>query len=234
MKNKKINGFTLVELLVTIVIFSFSLSMILSGLDQGRLAWARLEKRTELSNTLQSRFNWLAMMFNDSSATLFPVGYGEASPFFKGNNDGLYLLTGSPILSGPGNYSTATIWFTSNSDGFTLNYAEKKNADPFYGNQYFDRDNEAINLIKGIKSYHIRYLAPIHEPSEGESIPISDNIYYRSEPVWLDFFDSNKEMAMPLLVNINMALSNGKKIDWFFTVTRYTSSSHVDDEVFKK
>lgn len=76
MKNKKTNGFTLVELLVTIVIFSFSLSIILSGLDQGRLAWSRLEKKVELSSSLQSRFNWLSMMFNDSNATLFPLNYG--------------------------------------------------------------------------------------------------------------------------------------------------------------
>lgn len=234
MKSKKINGFTLVELLVTIVIFSFSLSIVLSGLDQGRLAWSRLEKKAELSSVLQSRFNWLSMMFNDSSATLFPLSYGEASPFFKGNEQNLYLLTGSPILSGPGNYATATLWFASNRNGFTLNYAEKKNADPYYGNQNLDRDNESTVLLKNIKSYYIRYLAPIREPNEGESIPLSEEKYYRSEPIWLDFFDSDKEMAMPLLVNISIVLSNGKRIDWFFPVTRYTSSSHIDDEVFKK
>lgn len=234
MRNKKTNGFTLVELLVTIVIFSFSISIVLSGLDQGRLAWSRLEKKAELSSVLQSRFNWLSMMFNDSNATLFPLNYGEASPFFKGNDQSLYLLTNSPILSGPGNYATATLWFASNRNGFILNYAEKKNADPFYGNLYFDRDKEATVLLNNIKTYYIRYLAPIREPSEGESIPLSDEKYYRSEPVWLDFFDSNKEMAMPLLVNISMVLSNEKKIDWFFPVTRYTSSSHIDDEVFKK
>ncbi|MGL6462046.1 PulJ/GspJ family protein [Aeromonas hydrophila] len=234
MRNKKTNGFTLVELLVTIVIFSFSISIVLSGLDQGRLAWSRLEKKAELSSVLQSRFNWLSMMFNDSNATLFPLNYGEASPFFKGNDQSLYLLTDSPILSGPGNYATATLWFASNRNGFILNYAEKKNADPFYGNIYFDRDKEATVLLNNIKTYNIRYLAPIREPSEGESIPLSDEKYFRSEPVWLDFFDSNKEMAMPLLVNISMVLSNEKKIDWFFPVTRYTSSSHIDDEVFKK
>lgn len=234
MKNKNTNGFTLVELLVTIVIFSFSLSIVLSGLDQGRLAWSRLEKKAELSSSLQSRFNWLSMMFNNSNATLFPLSYGEASPFFKGNDQSLYLLTDSPILSGPGNYATATLWFASNKHGFTLNYAEKKNADPFYGNQYFDRDKEVTVLLDNIKSYDIRYLAPIREPSEGESIPPSEERYYRSEPIWLDFFDSNKEMAMPLLVNISMVLSNEKRIDWFFPITRYTSSSHIDDEVFKK
>ncbi|MBO0505575.1 type II secretion system protein [Aeromonas caviae] len=234
MKNKKTNGFTLVELLVTIVIFSFSLSIILSGLDQGRLAWSRLEKKVELSSSLQSRFNWLSMMFNDSNATLFPLNYGEAGPFFKGNDQSLYLLTGSPILAGPGNYATATLWFANNGSNFTLNYAEKRNADPFYGNQYFDRDKEKTVLLYDIKSYNIRYLAPIREPSEGESIPLNEEKYYRSEPAWLDFFDSNKEMAMPLLINISMVLSNEKRVDWFFPVTRYTSSSHIEDEVFKK
>ena len=234
MKNKKTNGFTLVELLVTIVIFSFSLSIILSGLDQGRLAWSRLEKKVELSSSLQSRFNWLSMMFNDSNATLFPLNYGEAGPFFKGNDQSLYLLTGSPIRAGPGNYATATLWFANNGSNFTLNYAEKRNADPFYGNQYFDRDKEKTVLLYDIKSYNIRYLAPIREPSEGESIPLNEEKYYRSEPAWLDFFDSNKEMAMPLLINISMVLSNEKRVDWFFPVTRYTSSSHIEDEVFKK
>ncbi|WP_447777755.1 PulJ/GspJ family protein [Aeromonas veronii] len=234
MKNKKTNGFTLVELLVTIVIFSFSLSIILSGLDQGRLAWSRLEKKAELSSSLQSRFNWLSMMFNDSNATLFPLNYGEAGPFFKGNDQSLYLLTGSPILAGPGNYATATLWFANNGSNFSLNYAEKRNADPFYGNQYFDRDKEKTVLLYDIKSYNIRYLAPIREPSEGESIPLNEEKYYRSEPAWLDFYDSNKEMAMPLLINISMVLSNEKRVDWFFPVTRYTSSSNIDDEVFKK
>lgn len=234
MKNKKTNGFTLVELLVTIVIFSFSLSIILSGLDQGRLAWSRLEKKVELSSSLQSRFNWLSMMFNDSNATLFPLNYGEAGPFFKGNDQSLYLLTGSPILAGPGNYATATLWFANNGSNFTLNYAEKRNADPFYGNQYFDKDKEKTVLLYDIKSYNIRYLAPIREPSEGESIPLNEEKYYRSEPAWLDFYDSNKEMAMPLLINISMVLSNEKRVDWFFPVTRYTSSSHIEDEVFKK
>ncbi|ELI6440877.1 type II secretion system protein, partial [Aeromonas salmonicida subsp. salmonicida] len=83
MKSKSIeSGFTLVELLVTILIFSFSISIMLAGLDQGRLAWSTLNKKVESVSNLQDRYSWLSMLFSDATATQFSNEYGEAVPFF--------------------------------------------------------------------------------------------------------------------------------------------------------
>ncbi len=235
MKSKSIeSGFTLVELLVTILIFSFSISIMLAGLDQGRLAWSTLNKKVESVSNLQDRYSWLSMLFSGATATQFSNEYGVAVPFFYGDKDSVKLLSNSPILNGPGNYSSIVIWFEKSDYGYSLFYAEKSNSDPYYNSDEVDKDFRKLELIKLINTYEIRYLAPIHMPVDGTNIPIEDKIFFRYNPTWLDFFYSKKETSMPMLVNIKMSFLNKSNIDWYFPVTAYSTSSHIDDEVYKK
>ena len=215
-------GFTLVEMLVALVIFSSAISLVLLGLEQGRQTWFKVSEKISHQGAQYHREQWLATMFTQANSSHFPNGVGQAAPYFMGSTERINFITNAPILGGPGTYAAVMLKFSSAEKGYQLQYFEAPNQDPYYGGHDYFQDDQGLSLISNIERFEIRYLAAENEelidwaPQGNQS---------RDQPQWYGTFNSGQEEAMPMMVHVQFNRYNEPTQDWYFTVNRFSSSA---------
>lgn len=219
---KRNAGFTLVEMLVALVVFSSAISLVLLGLEQGRQFWFKVSDKIAEQSSLYHREQWLSAMFTEANSAHFPDGNNQTAPYFMGASDHINFITNAPILGGPGTYAAVMLKFARAGDNYQLHYFEAPNKDPYYGGHDYFSTAEATVLIDDISSYNVRYLAPESEV-QLEWAPTEGGV--RDQPEWLPTFNSSQEAAMPIMVHLQFSRSQEPTQDWYFTVNRYSNST---------
>ena len=222
--NKTNRGFTLVEMLIALVIFSSVISLVLLGLEQGRQFWFKASDKMAEQGHLYNREQWLSAMFAEANSALHPASYSQATPYFMGTNDQINFITNAPILGGPGTYAAVLLKFSREGDKYQLHYFEAPNKDPYYGgHDYFALDKPTV-LLDNITDFKLRYLAPESEV-QLEWAPLEEGSRLRETPEWIPQFSSIQEAAMPIMVHLQLELPNKQQQDWYFPVNRFSNSA---------
>lgn len=228
--NKNSRGFTLIEMLIALVIFSSVISLVLLGLEQGRQFWFKISDKIAEQSSLYNREHWLSAMFTEANASLFPAEHSQATPYFMGSNDSVNFITNAPILGGPGTYAAVQLKFEREGDHYQLHYFESPNKDPYYGgHDYFSTSSPTV-LLDDITEFKVRYLAPKTEQFISWA-PMAEGSQRRDSPQWIAQFNSSQEADMPLLVHFQLTFSDKQQQDWYFRVNYYRNSADPYDQV---
>lgn len=216
-------GFTLVELMVALAIFSSAVTLVLFGLEQGRQQWQKTTARMETQGSLFNRERWITTMLEQANASFFSTSYAEAAPWFQGNDDGFSFITNAPILGGPGTYAAVKLYMQRKEQHYQLYYTEAPGKDPYYGLEVA-LAAPGIILQDNINRFSLRYLAPANI-EQIDWAPASDGVAQRSSPQWLNRFNSISEASMPIMVHLHLELAGEPPLDWYFPVNRYSYSA---------
>lgn len=222
-------GFTLVELMVAMAIFSSAVALVLFGLEQGRQQWHKTTVRMETQGSLFNRERWIATMLEQANASFFPASYAEATPWFNGETDGFSFITNAPILGGPGTYAAVRLHMQRHNQHYQLYYTEAPGKDPYYGAEAA-LAAPGIMLLDNISRFQLRYLAP-ENISQISWAPTSDGTARRTKPEWLAGFNSRTEAAMPIMVHLQLELAGEPPQDWYWPVNQYSYSADPLGEV---
>ena len=189
------SGFTLIEVLVALIIFSSVIGIVMAGLDQGRMLWQRAFDHADEQKMLTQRHQWLQQMFDQAVVSNFQIGYGVATPYFIGTADTVRMITNAPIIGGPGTYATVELTTTRQQQA-TLAFTQWPNKDTYYGiPSYFEADNQ-LTVLSGLKNVEWQYFLPPRRQASTNELS-QGNFTPRLEGQWGDEFDARDERRLP-------------------------------------
>ncbi|RJG42728.1 PulJ/GspJ family protein [Motilimonas pumila] len=216
-------GFTLIEMLVALSIFSSVMGLALYAYEQGRSTWARSLARGADELRLIQREQWLRLTFEQSVAAPFRDTRTFSSfPYFYGNSRQVSFLSAAPIFQGPGKVAVVELKAEQRDKRWTLYYREQLGADPQRG--IYLSDVDWFPLLTDLNSVEFVYEADIHMPFSGSLGDLEQNKrrYYRDRPDWINYFESNFEEGIPRRVMIRFVNKEGLLFEWFFSLARYS------------
>ncbi|MDO6527420.1 prepilin-type N-terminal cleavage/methylation domain-containing protein [Motilimonas sp. 1_MG-2023] len=220
---KQHKGFTLIEMLVALSIFSAVMGLALLAFEQGRLNWTRSLHSGESESRVLYREQWLRLAFEQSVAARFRSGSSQSSPFFYGDNENMRFLSSAPIFQGPGKVAAIELQIKRVDEQWQLRYREKLGADPQRG--LYMAEVDWFPLLTNLKSIEFSYEGDIHAPFNDSisSIPQGKQAYYRDQPAWLSKFESEYEESIPRRVKIRFIDQNSQIFEWVFTLNHHSN-----------
>lgn len=170
----KVRGFTLIEMLVALAIFSLMLAVLLGGYSQGLNIWQRAADQSGQWQAYQYRYLWLSRMTQQLVAADYRLTRTNFADYFSGDATGFVAMSSAPILSPLGRPVPVELRLVDNLQGSVqLMYREgTKNEDPERGIN-FDRQ-PWVPLLTDINNAQFRYYTrPIRESDvlDGQALP---------------------------------------------------------------
>ncbi|EEY50293.1 prepilin-type N-terminal cleavage/methylation domain-containing protein [Vibrio cholerae] len=219
------SGFTLIEVLVSLVVFSSVVSLVLVGLEQGRLQWDRSMRSTEHSYKLLLRKQWLDQLFSQSNGATFQISYGTEAPHFLGTSTDVSFISNAPIISGPGTYASVNLALEAQNNGLNrLVFKQWPYSDPYLGIPNEATKTNTLVLIEDIQALEWEYyLAPRDEATPWE---LKYNTFTRRpEGIWAQEYDGRFEQAIPQTVKVIFTRHDKKHVWQFYLPTKTASYS---------
>ncbi|EKA7352861.1 prepilin-type N-terminal cleavage/methylation domain-containing protein [Vibrio vulnificus] len=216
-------GFTLIEVLVVLVVFSSVVSLVLIGLEQGRNQWNRAMKSTDKSYHMFQRKQWLQQLFTQANSATFQISYGTEAPHFLGTANDVSFISNAPIISGPGTYASVNLTLESQGNGMSqLVFRQWPYSDPYLSIPQEATESNTLVLLKDIQSLEWEYyLAPRDEATPWE---IKYNTFRRRpEGLWSQEYDARFEQEVPQTLKLHFT-QNGKEYVWQFYLPTKTAA----------
>lgn len=227
----RFQGFTLIEVLVSLLIFSSVVSLIVFGLEQGRGQWLHAQQRAQQIKQLSLRQQWLDQLFSQSNAANFQIDYGSASAYFWGTAQQMRLLSDAPIISGPGTYAAIELVIIEQGQGKqALSFRQWPNKDPYYGIPPFGDLTQELILLNEINQAQWRYYLPARTEPSSQEIRLG-NFVPRQEPMWANEYDAQNEQRIPSQVSLSFHYQ-GQAYEWIFQLSQYSAASDIEGETF--
>lgn len=95
-------GFTLIEMMVALAIFSLLISVLLGGYSQGLSLWQRALDKSSVWQSYQYRSLWISRLTQQMVVSDYRMASGATSDFFQGDQLGFVAISSSPITSAGG------------------------------------------------------------------------------------------------------------------------------------
>lgn len=219
MHHRHHKGFTLIEMLVALSIFTVLLSTLLWGFRQGLVAWEKGSKQELIMQRLLLRHNWLEQMLNQAVVADY-MRYQEVYvPYFKGDGSGFSWITASPLMDAQGNIRPVAIKLQKTEQGYVLYYKEGDlHTDPGRGMRW---SQPWIEFLGAIKEAKLSYEAPAFPlPAELYESELSrlEKLRYRNRPEWLETYDSRLLLLMPSRIKLHFIDMKNQAHNWFFSL----------------
>ncbi len=219
-----VSGFTLVETLVAMVIFSALIGVLMTGFSQGLSLWERSRDQTQHWQGLEQREELLQRLFEQASASDFPSRDGIFLPWFEGSSTDMTFLSTAPVMSVSGTVKPVQLRFEQKNGRWRLLYREgRRGNDPGRGMRMDKQD--WIPLLTDLKQGAFRYEAPVHPmPAETEARLLSrqERARYRDHPVWMDSYNTRNLWILPQRIEIHFTDSEGVSHRWRFFFRHHT------------
>lgn len=217
---RKNRGFTLVEMLVALAIFSLLITALLSGFHRGLAMWEQSAKKEQIWQTLLLRQQWLRSLFSQTLLGNYTKSQEDVYvPFFQGSARQLNIMTASPLLDNPGHTKPIQLKFELDIERheYTLYYVEGEwHTDP-------DRDihwNETrVPLLQHLKQGNFSYEAfafPLPEMIEASTLSKYAKQRYREKTEWLNNYDAEQMWLFPRRVKIDFIDAQNVSHTWQF------------------
>lgn len=158
MSYKKIQGFTLIEVLISLSIFAALLSVLLLGFRQGLMGWEKASRQKGYAQSLLVRHNWLEKMFSETIIVDYKRHEEFFVPYFKGTEKKMSWITSSPLLDVPGHIRPVSLKWKKTSEGYSLYYRQADlHNDP---GRIMNWSQPWVELIKSLEKGVFSYEAP--------------------------------------------------------------------------
>jgi prepilin-type N-terminal cleavage/methylation domain-containing protein len=95
-------GFTLIEMMVALSIFSLLLSILLGGYSQGLSLWQRAIDKSSIWQSYQYRSLWISRLTQQLVLADYRIASGTTKDFFQGNQLGFVAISSAPITTAVG------------------------------------------------------------------------------------------------------------------------------------
>lgn len=95
-------GFTLIEMMVALAIFSLLISILLGGYSQGLSLWQRAIDKSSVWQSYQYRSLWISRLTQQLVLSDYRMASGTTMDFFQGDQLGFVAISSSPITSAGG------------------------------------------------------------------------------------------------------------------------------------
>ncbi|WP_231564169.1 MULTISPECIES: prepilin-type N-terminal cleavage/methylation domain-containing protein [Vibrio] len=218
--NRLMQGFTLIEVLVVLVVFSSVVSLVLVGLEQGRLQWDRAMKSSNQNYQLFQRKQWLQQLFSQANGATFQISYGTEAPHFLGTANDVSFISNAPIISGPGTYASVSLTLENQSNGLRrLVFRQWPYSDPYLNIPQQAIASNTLTLLEDIQTFEWQYyLAPRQEATPWE---IKYNTFApRPEGLWYQEYDARFEQSTPQTVKLHFTRHNKEYVWQFYLPTK--------------
>ena len=216
-------GFTLIEMLVAMAIFTALISVLMLGFRQGLLMWEKGQQQSSVWQGYEFRYRLLDTLISQAvvsdSQTKNP---GLFLPYFHGTQTSMQLISSAPIMDVPGRVRPLDIRATQSADGsWKLDYRE--------GERYSDasrglRWNAAwVTLLSGLKSVSFSFEAPANPmPPELDVRFMSkdERMLYREAPEWMMQYDIYQIWRYPQSVALDFVDGSDVSHHWLFVPPR--------------
>ncbi len=230
-------GFTLVEMLVSLAIFSLLITALLSGFYRGIAMWEQSVKKEQIWQSLLLRQQWLKTLFSQTLLGNYSKSQeGVYVPYFQGTPSSMKLMTAAPLLDNPGQVKPIQLKFQAepNSSDHTLYYLEGRlHSDPDRNLQW---DNTWIPLLEHLKQGQFSYEAfafPVPQLVDPNTLSKYAALRYRDQTEWLDNYDTQQLWLFPRRVKLTFTDAQNNPHEWQFlfnTDTDVTNLGFVEDE----
>ncbi|MDQ6976070.1 MAG: type II secretion system protein [Mariprofundaceae bacterium] len=224
------NGFTLIEMLVALVIFSALMSVLMLGFKQALFLWDKGQRESVVWQRYLLYYNALDQVFIQSVAANYKAKEGGEIPYFQGDLTRLHLISSAPLLSAPGIIRPVELRWQNVDSSLKLEYREGvRGGDPERGMAMPD---EWQVLLSDLKQGSFLFEAPVYDPLDViDTLTLSGNHpYYRKNSIWLSKYDTHTLKIMPRRVSLLFEDSEGIKHQWRFLLR--TSSGAFPESMY--
>ena len=221
LRTLRFDGFSLVEMLVALSIFSMLLAVLMAGYSQGLSLWERGEAKSSRWLSIQHRHELLRKLFFNTGTADYRGANSMTYPHFFANQNELSFTTSAPVLDFQGRARPVRIVLEKSEEGTSdLYYQEAGRHDDIARGIQWD-SGRRVRLLEKILNPTLRYLAPA-SPLPPElfitELTAEDKLRYRDAAEWLDWYDSSIIWKAPLMVKLNFADEQGTEHTWSFQI----------------
>ena len=212
-------GFTLIEMIVALSIFSSLMAVMMFGYSQGLSMWERASKNTSFWQSLEHRYSLLSTLFIQAQVAEYTRVRGAYVPYFKGTPQRLQFVSRAPLFALPGRVRVVELSIEQQpNNSVALVYREAhRRSDPGRG---IDWDGTGrVHLLENLGSARFRFEAPVFSPPAEFSLAelsTVERLRYRSKAEWLDSFDGHLMWRIPQRVQMEFIDAEGMTQQWMF------------------
>ncbi len=176
-------GFTLLELIIAVAIFSLLTSVVFFAFSQSLSVWERADRAVEDSDDMILLCHWMKDVFHSAENIAIRGANNGPLIFFKGGKDKVYFISSNPLYGMRKLVSFVKIEFRNGA----LVYAEENffRAESFFKNSGLPEFAKEFEIMTGVEDGRFAYLAL---EDEKES--------------WKEEYDAEATTSMPRAVTI--------------------------------
>ncbi len=211
-------GFTLIEMLVAMAIFSSLISVLMLGFQQGLLLWDKTQKQSHIWLKSEFRYGLLNTAFSQAITATNQYKKGRYASYFIGTATNIKFISAAPIMDVNGRIRPIEIKAVEENRKWQLLYRE--------GSRYSDIDRGIrwnknwAKLLTGLEKITFSYLAPAFPlPAELDRrwLTKEEKLRYREKSTWIADYDSKQRWLYPLQIAIEFTDGKGLAQQWLLT-----------------
>jgi len=211
-------GFTLIEMLISMAIFSSLIGVLLMGFHQGLNLWDKGQKKTVKWVSLEQRYDWLNRVFSQANASEYYFEGKGTYAFFLGKGLEMVLVSSAPIMDTLGSLRPIQFQVLKKDGQYNLVYREGRKGADVSMDISFDSVPWILILSK-LREAHFRYEAPVNPSPFNtplEAMPPVMRKQYRNSPEWMPSFDAKLMATLPSRVEFSFIDKDGGEHHWRF------------------
>ena len=216
------HGFTLIEVLISLSIFSMLIGMLLSVYAQGLSMWERGNEFSSRWQKLEYRHELLRQLFI-SARMIDYRGDGFSHIHFIADQDKIEFTTRKPLLDLEGRNRPVRLSVVRKENGLTDFYYEEAGRHNDFGRGINWDKNRRVLFLSDVLNPKFRYLAPpfpLPPDLYGVTLSAEDQIRYRDEPELYDWYDGAVFWKAPMQISLEFQDETGVDQSWVFKVPR--------------
>jgi len=211
-------GFTLIEMLVAMAIFSALIMVLMTGYRQGLMMWDKGQQMSRSWLDMEFRYRLLDTLFAQAVVADDEFTRKQSAPYFDGDASTLRMLSAAPLMDNSGRIRPVMLQLTVRPDRrLDLRYQEGLlHSDQRRGIRW---SGHWAVLLEGLSRASFSYELPENPLPDvliGVQLSEAEQKAYRDKPEWLPSCQSRDLLVYPRRIVLRFTDSDDVAHQWFF------------------